>query len=170
MCFNPISVSTCVLLGLMEMVMGLGQVMAITTPVPKVEEMPRATQERPLLTGENPEVEDVPQLSEESPLWGSKGSHVSITGGLRIRIPFNLTPLKWNHTIVRGGLLSLGRSPPPTSSIIHHPLVVLHKDPNVRGAHTSMATLQVKGHPPQDIFLATYLTGGQVQHHLTRGL
>lgn len=51
----------------MVMVMALDQVKEITTPAPKVAEMPRATQEGPLQTGGNPEVEDDPQLSEESP-------------------------------------------------------------------------------------------------------
>ena len=65
-CNQPIPIFL-VLSDHMEMVMALGQMKGITTPTPKVEGMPRATQERLLLTGENPEVEDDPQLSGESP-------------------------------------------------------------------------------------------------------
>lgn len=51
----------------MEMVMAMVRMKGATTPTPKVEEMPRATQEKLLLTRETPEVEDAPQLSEEPP-------------------------------------------------------------------------------------------------------
>lgn len=148
--------------------MVLHQVMELTIPAPKVEEMPRVIQEGPLLTGETPEAEVGPQLSEEFPLWESKGSNVSVTGSLQIRIPFSRTPLKWNHTIVRGDHLNLGRSPPPTFSIIHHPLVALREDSE--GAWTSVDTPQVKGHPYQGIFLTTHLIEDQDRHHLTKGL
>lgn len=60
----PVFVS-CVLLDLMEIVMLLDTMKAITTPVLEVEEMPRATQQSLHLTGGNPEVEDDPHLSEE---------------------------------------------------------------------------------------------------------
>lgn len=153
----------------MEMVMVLDLVKAITPPTLKVGEMSRATKERPLLTGEIPEVEDDPRLSKESHWWKSKGSHVSITGGPQIRIPFNQTLPKWTHTITRGGILHLGKTAPPTSSI-SHPLAVLHKDPKVRGALRSMAIPQDIGHPPQDIFVTTQVTGGQALHQPTRGL
>lgn len=152
-----------------EMVMDMvwDPMKAITTP--KVGEMFRATQERPLATGEIPEVEDDPRSSKEPPWWENKGSHVSITGSPQIRIPFNHTLPKWNRTITRGGILHLGKTAPPTCSIIH-PLAVLHKDPQVKGAPHFMATPQVTGHPPQDIFVATQVTGSQVLHHLTRAL
>lgn len=55
-------------------------------------------------------------------------------------------------------------------SSISHPLAVLHKDPRVKGAPLSMATPPVTGHPPQDIFATTQLTGGQALHQLSRGL
>lgn len=64
---QPISVLSCVLSDLMEMVMAMVRTKGATTPTPKVEEMPRATQEKRLLTRETPEVEDAPQLSEEPP-------------------------------------------------------------------------------------------------------
>lgn len=151
------------------MVMALGLVKGITTPTPKVEEMPKATQQRLPSTGETPEVEDDPQLSRESPWWESKGSHVSITGGPRIRSPFIHTLPKWNHTIARGGLLHLGQTAPPMANI-SPPLAVPHRDPQVTGAHLSTATPQDTGHPPQDIFAATQQTGGQALHKPTRGL
>lgn len=160
---QPISVLSCVLSDLMEMVMAMVRMKGATTLTPKVEEMPRATQEKLLLTRETPEVEDAPQLSEEPPWWESKGSHVSITGGPHIRIRFNRTPPKWNHTIARGGPLHQGRTGPPMSSI-NHPLAVLHKDPLVKGVHLSTATPQVTGHPPQDIFATTQLIGGLARH------
>lgn len=47
--------------------MALHKVKEITTPAPKVDEMPTVTQEGPLQTGGNPEVEDEPHLSKESP-------------------------------------------------------------------------------------------------------
>lgn len=56
---------SCVLLDLMETVMLLDTMKAITTPVLEVEEMPRATLQSLHLTGGNPEVEDDPHLSEE---------------------------------------------------------------------------------------------------------
>lgn len=64
---QPISVLSCVLSDLMEMVMAMVRMKGATTLTPKVEEMPRATQEKLLLTRETPEVEDAPQLSEEPP-------------------------------------------------------------------------------------------------------
>lgn len=56
---------SCALLDLMETVIIVDIVKAITTPTPEVEEMSRATLQRLLLTGGNPGVEDDPQLSEE---------------------------------------------------------------------------------------------------------
>lgn len=53
---------------------------------------------------------------------------------------------------------------------ISHPLAVLHMDPQAKGAHLSMATIQVTGHPPQDIFVVTQLIGGQALHNPIRGL
>lgn len=64
---QPISVLSCVLSDLMEMVMAMVRMKGATILTPKVEEMPRATQEKLLLTRETPEVEDAPQLSEEPP-------------------------------------------------------------------------------------------------------
>ena len=55
-------------------------------------------------------------------------------------------------------------------SSISHPLAVLHMDPQVKGALRSMATPQVTGHPPQDIFVTTQVTGSQALHQPTRGL
>lgn len=141
----------------------------ITTPLLKVVGMFQVTQEKPHLTGENPEAEDDPRLWKEPPWWESKGSHVLITGGPQIRIPIKHTPLKWNHTTIKGGPLSLGQTSPLMFTISHH-LAVLHKDPQVTGAHLSMATPQVTGHPPQNIFVTIQLKGGQVRRNLTRGL
>lgn len=53
---------------------------------------------------------------------------------------------------------------------ISHPLAILHKDPRIKEARLSMDTPQVTGHPPQGIFAATQLTGGQALHHNLRGL
>ncbi|CAB1421254.1 unnamed protein product [Pleuronectes platessa] len=47
---------------------------------------------------------------------------------------------------------------------------VLHKDPQVRGAHLSMANPQGTGHLPRDISVTTQLTGGQAPHKPFRGL
>lgn len=151
------------------MAITLAHMKEITPPTPKVGEMNKAIEERPLSAGENPEVEDGPQLPKEFHWWENEGSHLSITGGPRIRIHINHTLTKWNHIITRGGPLHLGQIAPPMGRIIH-PHAVQHRVPLVKGGHLFMAIPQVTGHLPQDIFAPTQLIGGQALHHPTRGL
>lgn len=156
-----------VLLDPMEVIMDLMK--GTITPAPEIEEMTRATRLGPLLTGESLEVEDEDsrQLAEEFLKWMSRGSHVLVTGSLIVRIPFNHTLPKWNHTTALGGSRRFGLTDPPTLCPVHL-FTVQHTDTKVKETHLSMATPQARGHPPRDKIETTHQTEGLAPPQLTR--
>lgn len=151
----------------MEMTMDLMK--GTITPTREVEEMTRGTRFGPLLTGENLEVEDedTHQLAEEFLKWKTRGSRVLITGSLIVRIPFNHTLPKWNHTTAHGGSRRFGQTD-PTKWCTVHLFTVQHRDTKVKETHLSMATPQAQGHPPRDKIETTLQTEGLAPPHLTR--
>lgn len=133
----------------------------VTTQTLRVDETTRDIITSPLLAGENPEAEDEAdqhQWAEGFLKWDLNGSHDLVTGGLTVRIPSNPTLIKWTNIIAIAGSLHCGWT---VLLSIAHPLTALHTYTRVKGVHLFTAILQVTGHLPQDIFVATQLTGDQ---------